>query len=227
VRRIHSTILVFVGLLSICATAQRPPEPQANSEFTTRFSYENTWNVSYRHTWDGLGRSGELRRLCFAFAPDGEYRILRQQKNSGPVEAFQGTLGKSRLERLQRILNSDSFLNLRGNGPGVLLNGAEAFVANILRQGRVQRIVWANRDGRNPFPGPIAGLMEWMRTLDLRARSRFLPMCGMSALLHRSRCCHHLWLQAPATDRIVIIGGRDGERSLPTALHLPISGTGG
>jgi hypothetical protein len=168
-RLIRYAFLVLAGVvLCIPAAAQNPPKSPASSEFTTRFSYENTWNVSYRHTWDGLGRSGELRRLCFAFAPDSEYRILRQQKNSGPVEAFQGTLGKNRMDRLQQMLNSSSFRNLRGNGPGVLLNGAEAFVASILRQGRVQRIVWANRDGRDPFPSPIAGIMEWMRTLDVK-----------------------------------------------------------
>jgi hypothetical protein len=176
VRLIHSAILVFAGLvLGIPAAAQKPPEPPVNSEFTTRFSYENTWNVSYEHTWDGLGRSDELRRLCFAFSRNGEYRILRQKKNSGPEEAFQGILGKSRQDHLQQMLNSAAFRNSSGNGPGVILNGAETFVAKVPREGKEQYVTWTNRDRRDPFPAPAAEMIEWMRSFDTAGGQSIRP----------------------------------------------------
>jgi hypothetical protein len=161
------TVFAIAGLvLSLPAVAQWAQEPARNTDFSARFSYESIWV--------GPSASTGLRKVCFAFARDGEYRILRET-NSGGTQAFQGKLAKSQQDQIQRMLNSAAFRDLSGNGAGVVVKGADTFVAKVPRDGKEQYVTWTNRDRRDPFPAPAAEMIEWMRNFDTAGGQAIRP----------------------------------------------------
>ena len=165
--RYDSVVLAIAGFILLAlAVVQSAQESVGNTDFSARFSYESVWV--------GPSSSTGLRTVCFAFARNGQYRILRQT-NSGATQAFQGKLGKSQQNQIQRMLNSAAFRDFSGNGAGVVVKGADTFVAKVPRDGKEQYVTWTNRDRRDPFPAPAAEMIEWMRSFDTAGGQSIRP----------------------------------------------------
>jgi hypothetical protein len=79
------------------------------------------------------------------------------------TELLQGTLPPKELKKLEMMLHDPEFRTLPKSGGGILLKGAETFVAEVPRVGEVQRVVTSDADGENPFPPSAQRVINWLQ----------------------------------------------------------------
>jgi hypothetical protein len=81
----------------------------------------------------------------------------------GPqTELVQGTLSPNELKTLVTLLQGREFRTLSRSTGGIVLKGGETFVAVVPRVSGEQRVVASDRDGENPFPRSVQGIVSWL-----------------------------------------------------------------
>jgi hypothetical protein len=149
------TLILFAS--SILASAQSK-EPGSDS-LLARLSYNG-----------GTSLIGDMQegypQSCFALYRNGYYQILRTSKDG--TESFQGTLSQHQRLHLGRMLKDLDFEGSRG---GVVLQGAERFVAEITREGKTIHYMWMNPDHQRPFPNSAARVINWLQDFEAEGAS--------------------------------------------------------
>jgi len=90
---------------------------------------------------------------------DGHYEILRVTENG--TETLQGTLSQDEITRLNRSLET---LNSESNSRGVIRQGLEPFIAEILRGDETIRFVWIDPDHDRRFPNRVVKIVNWLQS---------------------------------------------------------------
>jgi hypothetical protein len=62
-------------------------------------------------------------------------------------------------------------LDFDGSRGGVVLQGAERFVAEITREGKTIHYVWMNPDHQRPFPNSAARVINWLQDFEAEGAS--------------------------------------------------------
>ncbi len=159
--------MLFAGGLIVatsCSVAQerrRPPDP----DLMARLSYHSSMVV----------RDGNVRRVCIAVSHDGEYRIMRSL-NNGPTQRLHGKMPKEEFSQLSKLLGAAEFRKLSGYHGGLVRQESETFAAEIPAGDQAHddgssewpeheewRSQWLNGDGENPFPVPVARVVDWLQ----------------------------------------------------------------
>jgi hypothetical protein len=97
-----------------------------------------------------------LRKLVV----EGNTKILRETPS---METLQGVLAPGELKRLAQLFDDPEFRSLKRSSGGLLRKGADVFVAEVPRENEVQRVVWSDTDGENPFPRPASRVLRWLQ----------------------------------------------------------------
>jgi hypothetical protein len=117
--------------------------------------------LSYSSSWIQAGQKYSPK-ICLSVWPDGHYRILRMN-DKGQSQLLKGILPTEQLKQLQSLLDVPDFRDLSGTRGGLLREGSESFIAEVPRQGSVQRLVWMIPDGESKFPKPVADIIGWVQ----------------------------------------------------------------
>lgn len=138
--------LVAVSLIPACELDGQQTASSSN-RLRARISYHNTFYQI----------EGESHAVCFALYEDSSYRLLKTAALTGTGLA--GRLSNSQQRELDRALEKLDFQTQRG---GLVLEGLEAFRAEVLRQGRVVQYDWVDPDHARPFPRPVEEIIDWL-----------------------------------------------------------------
>ncbi|HUA13730.1 MAG TPA: hypothetical protein VMG31_00425 [Verrucomicrobiae bacterium] len=107
----------------------------------------------------------EVRHVCVAVSPDGEYRVERSLVTG--TERLEGKMTRDQLETFKKLLGSEQFRALSGDHGGLIRQDAESFTAEIPAKWQdsnsSQRVQWLNADGDRPFPAPMAKVVDWLK----------------------------------------------------------------
>jgi hypothetical protein len=152
-------IVTLILLASSSLASAQSKEPGSDS-LLARVSYNGGSSLIDRDMQEGYPQS------CFALYRNGYYQILRTTKDG--TESFQGTLSQHQRLHLGRMLKDLDFDGSRG---GVVLQGAERFVAEITREGKTIHYVWMNPDHQHPFPNSAARVIDWLRDFEAEGAS--------------------------------------------------------
>jgi hypothetical protein len=122
-----------------------------------RLSYDSTYVTEER----GQPRfSQNSSRICFEVYRDGRYRISRMALSR--TENLRGTLSEEQVSQVASLLKKVDF---DSKGGGIVRQGSETFVAEIVRGGQTARFIWVDPDHHRPFPDAaesvIRGLQEF------------------------------------------------------------------
>ena len=117
---------------------------------------------------DEVRQGDDVRSICVAVSPAGDYRVVRSLEN-GRTERMQGKIPAEEFQQLRKALFSAGFRGLAGNHGGMIRQQAESFAAELPVPGdKTQRLQWLNADGDNPFPVPVAKIVNWLRNFEPR-----------------------------------------------------------
>jgi len=164
---------LVAALLLLASTLVWGQQPQINqrTSLLVRMSFTSSWVPQ------GFG---SFPQICFSIDRTGHYEMRRltmkvstEPPKGSPddklilgtpyTELLQGTLPASELEKLQKLLADPEFLKLAASAPNILRKGADTFVAEVPREGYVQRIVISDADGENPFPRSANRIVNWLQ----------------------------------------------------------------
>jgi hypothetical protein len=157
-------VVVFGGLIVDAGEAQSNA-PQSNR---AALNEENPNNLLARLSYDSTYVAEErgqphFPRICFEVYRDGRYRTSRVRL--GGAENLGGTLSQEQLSHVANLLKKVDFEN---KGGGVVRQGSETFVAEIVRDGRTARYIWVDPDHHRPFPESAESVIRWLE--DFRAQ---------------------------------------------------------
>lgn len=123
--------------------------------------------LSYANTL--MDRLDNHREVCVAVYEDGLYRLWRpnltglKPGSPDPLRTvFQGTLTKEQMQRLGSMLKG---LNFESKGGGLVEEGSESFLAELVNDQKTTRLKWVNPDHRHPFPQSVSRMVDWLQDL--------------------------------------------------------------
>ena len=109
------------------------------------------------------------RQICVAVYDNGLYRLWRPdliELKRNPIDplrtVFQGTLTKEQMQQLGSILRG---LNFQSKGGGLVEQGSESFLAELVISQKTERLQWVNADHRQPFPQAVSRVIDWLQDL--------------------------------------------------------------
>jgi hypothetical protein len=149
-KRIWMSILCSLILQTYLAAQSGPANDQGPTTVLARLSYSNTF----------VAVSGQQRSpgICFELYRSGRYRVSRS--TDGSTKTLGGTLTQEQLGAVTQLMNK---LDFESRGGGVIRNGSESFVAEIVRGHETMRYLWVNPDHQRPFPDSAATLVNWLQ----------------------------------------------------------------
>ena len=170
------TLLIAAILLVASVSIAQEATPSADAALRARFSYDNS----------GFAQPGSVMHVCFAVSKDGDYRIVRSL-DDGQTQRLHGNMPKEDFRQLTNLLEAADFRDLSGNGGGLVRQEAETFAAEIAVSGRWHddghgtkwlepeswRLRWLNADGEEPFPSPVANVVDWLKRFEPKHAKRF------------------------------------------------------
>lgn len=117
--------------------------------------------------------AGDSSHICIAVYESGLYRLLKVEAvkaNRLNPPILQGTLSKEELDHFRGLLR-----NLRSNRrqDGIIRQGTESFIADIVVEGKSARYTWDDSDYRDPFPGPIRKVVSWLQDFKAKDSTEF------------------------------------------------------
>jgi len=166
-RLAKKSLAVAVVLLANGMRSQEVYHSQEADVFA-RLSYDNSAAV----------HEEGVRHICLSVSADGNYRIVRKF-DSGMTERRQGKIPAEQFQKLKNDLLSSDFKALSGNGGGLIRQESERFAAEILKPGhhdaanKTRKLQWLNADGENPFPKPVAKVVEWLKQFQPKSGKAF------------------------------------------------------
>jgi len=170
------TLLIAAILLVASVSIPQEATPSADAALMARLSYDNS----------GFAQPGSMMHVCFAVSKDGDYRIVRSL-DDGQTQRLHGNMPKEDFRQLTNLLEAADFRDLSGNGGGLVRQEAETFAAEIAVRGRWHddghgtkwlepeswRLRWLNADGEEPFPSPVANVVDWLKRFEPKNAKRF------------------------------------------------------
>src|SRR5437016_8762145 len=160
-------VVGFGGLIANTGQAQSPGA-RLNGSLNGRQSNEQTPNnllarLSYDSTYVTEERgqphlSRDFSRICFEVYRDGRYRTSRMAL--GRTENLRGTLSEEQVSQVASLLKKVHF---DSKGGGIVRQGSETFVAEILRGGQTARFIWVDPDHHRPFPDAAESVIRWLQ----------------------------------------------------------------
>jgi len=160
-------VVGFGGLIANTGQAQSPGA-RLNGSLNGRQSNEQTPNnllarLSYDSTYVTEERgqphlSRDFSRICFEVYRDGRYRTSRMAL--GRTENLRGTLSEEQVSQVASLLKKVGF---DSKGGGIVRQGSETFVAEIVRGGQTARFIWVDPDHHRPFPDAAESVIRWLQ----------------------------------------------------------------
>jgi hypothetical protein len=145
-------MVLFIGPGAVAQSASR------NSDSVlARLSYQTGSPVI-----DWRNQEGSPR-MCLAVYQKGYFQISRLTEHGN--ETLEGAMPKGQLGKLQGLLHEVDF---QSQGDGIVLQGAESLVVEVLRHGKTKHYFWINSDDRNPLPTSALKVVNWL--MDFQAR---------------------------------------------------------
>jgi hypothetical protein len=150
------------------------PLPKVAQGKEPEYSGQNATKVSTRLSYDSTyvaDGTDERRspRICLQVDEDGHFRISRL--TTGATENLEGRLSQGQMSQLASLLKKVGFESKLG---GMVRNGSETFVAEIVRGDQTVRYIWVNPDHQRAFPQAAADLIEWMQKFKPQGASTLL-----------------------------------------------------
>lgn len=156
---------IFLAASAVCFAQQE--NQSADPTLLVRVSYASSYGV----------------QICASISQDGDFRILSLRDSLTNPVLLKGKMGDYQLLRLKRTLAGLERRPLLPSRADIIRDHAERFAAEISRiefppkfklldapasrpatpPGSPHRVQWLNPDNQNPFPAPIANLIDWMR----------------------------------------------------------------
>jgi hypothetical protein len=156
-------MISFTLVFSLLAPAVCSSQVKKDNPLLARISYQNSFMLE----------AGESSHICIAIYESGLYRLskvvaVKSDRLNPPI--LQGTLSREELDHFAGLLH-----NLRSNQrpDGIVLQGAELFVAEVAVKGKSVRYTWDNADHRDPFPGPIRKVVYWLQDFKAKDSTEF------------------------------------------------------
>lgn len=136
--------------------------------------------LSYSNSWIHAGEKYSPK-ICLSVWPDGHYRILRMN-DLHQTQLLGGVLPAEQLKQLRSLLDAPDFRALSGTRGGLLREGAENFIAEVPREGSLQRLVWMIPDGESKYSKPVADIISWVQSFqpkgaEVLLRTDFPDVC--------------------------------------------------
>lgn len=136
--------------------------------------------LSYSNSWVHAGEKYSPK-ICLSVWPDGHYRILRMN-DLHQTQLLGGVLPPEQLQQLRSLLDAPDFRALSGTRGGLLREGAENFIAEVPREGSLQRLVWMIPDGESKYSKPVADIISWVQSFqpkgaEVLLRTDFPDVC--------------------------------------------------
>ena len=90
----------------------------------------------------------------------------------GATKTLGGILTQDQLGAVTQLMKR---LDFESSGGGVIGNGSESFVAEIVRGNETIRYLWVDPDHQRPFPDSAVAIINWLQgfTPQGASRSRF------------------------------------------------------
>ena len=160
-------VVGFGGLIANTGQTQSPGAqlngslngPQSNEQtpnnLLARLSYDTTY-VTEERGQPHFSRN--FSRICFEVYRDGRYRTSRMAL--GRTENLRGTLPEEQVSQVASLLKKVDF---DSKGGGIVRQGSETFVAEILRGGQTSRFIWVDPDHHRPFPDAAESVIRWLQ----------------------------------------------------------------
>ena len=154
----------LIALVLLASTFVWGQQPQIGgpASLLARMSFTSSWVPS------GFG---SFPQICFSVDRSGHYEMRRMTMKGNAefvegtphTELLQGTLPPRELKKLEMMLHDPEFRTLPKSGGGILLKGAETFVAEVPRASGAQRVVVSDTDRENPFPPSAQRIVNWLQ----------------------------------------------------------------
>ena len=159
------SLLTTLAFLVSLPMAAQPPNRPHDADLFARLSYSNT----------GYIPSEGVRHLCVALSRDGDYRLVRTLSGAR-IQRLEGKIPEQQFRQLRMWLRSEEFRQFSGNHGGLILKHAETFGAEIAAPDSEDgplRLHWMNADGENPFPTPVAKVVDWLKHFEPKSGTSF------------------------------------------------------
>jgi len=128
---------------------------QTPNNLLARPSYDSTYVTEER----GQPHfSGDFSRICFEVYRDGRYRTSTMAL--GRTENLRGNLSEEQVSQVASLLKKVDF---DSKGGGIVRQGSETFVAEIVRGGQTARFIWVDPDHHRPFPDAAESVIRWLQ----------------------------------------------------------------
>ena len=124
---------------------------QTPTNLLARLSYDSTYVTEERG-------QPHFSRICFEVYRDGRYRTSRMAL--GRTENLRGTLSEEQLSNVGSFLKKVDF---DSKGGGIVRQGSETFVAEIVRGRKTARFIWVDPDHHRPFPDAAESVIRWLQ----------------------------------------------------------------
>jgi hypothetical protein len=161
----RKTIVIAIVLLSILPLAfgqaqnreqelktivNQQRQKAVETKALTRLAYRDNNVVQFGV---GVGRG----RVCFAFSPEGGFRLWRSATTEHAMVAA-GTLQKSEMEQLQELIHKAG----PARSSGIVRGMTRTLMLEVPNGRHVERHSWVS-DQENPFPDPVTDVVEWLQ----------------------------------------------------------------
>jgi hypothetical protein len=152
---------MLVGTLTLLTSGIALPQSNQHSpdRLLARLSYSSTYAIDWRE-------ERGYPQVCFALYRNGYYQISRLTE--GGTETLQGTLPQDRLLRLGRMLNN---LDFQATAGGVIRQGSESLMAEVVHDGQAIHYVWIDPDHQRPFPSSAISIVNWLQNFKAKGAS--------------------------------------------------------
>jgi len=164
-------VTLLLGTLTVWAQERYH---SVDPDLLARLSYQRSLlsDQGFQHTCIAISRTGTFRMVSWTDRKIG----------------FEGKLATNQLDQLKKLLAARGLQSSLENEIGIIRDHSESFMAEISRieitpkfqlQSTIpsglprsapatpRRVQWLNADDLNPFPVPMARVIDWMRTFEL------------------------------------------------------------
>lgn len=171
--------LILLASTNIAVTQSKEQLKEAGSDsLLARVSYDITSPGIDWRTQGGYPQS------CFALYRDGYYQVSRLTEHG--TESVQGTLSQKQILSFGSMLKN---LDFESRGGGIVRNGAQNFIAEIVREGKTIHYEWMNPDNERPFPSSAVRVIGWLQEFKAEGASPLMlrelrqhPICPPASL---------------------------------------------
>jgi hypothetical protein len=147
-----TTMMLLISTLAFAQSRTQGHDPdQHNDRLFARLSYSSGHIVDWRQEQGNP-------QICFALYRSGYYRVSRLTERG--TETLQGTLSEDQVLRFRGMLEN---LDFQSNGGAVTRNGAEVFIAEVVRKRKTVHYVWIDPNHERPFPNSAMSVVKWLQ----------------------------------------------------------------